>query len=123
MLGIYFFLRGHNSPGGGFIGGLVVATAVQLQILSRGDVAVRQAIGRYLHPILGIGLIIAAGAAASGLFAGTLFKSIWLKIPLGPVELEIGTPVLFDLGVFLVVIAVVTSYLLGLSREDHRWFP
>ena len=45
LLALVLLLAGHNSPGGGFIAGLVVATAFQLQILSRGDEFVRKAVG------------------------------------------------------------------------------
>lgn len=52
-----------------------------------------------------------------GIFDTQFFKGLWVDIPLGPLgHLEIGTPAIFDLGVFLAVASVVTSYLLGLNH-------
>jgi len=118
LFGLVLLLRGHNQPGGGFIAGLVVAAAFQLQMLSRGDNVVRRNLGPYIQPIIGIGLVIAAFSAVLGIFAGGFFKGLWWTIHLGPIELDLSTPMTFDIGVFLVVFGVVTSYLLGLSRED-----
>lgn len=125
ILAVILLLVGHNNPGGGFIAGLVVAAAFQLQILSRGDQYVRRTIGPYLQPITGVGLLLAVAAATLGLLQNGFFKGVWWEGHLGPLTLELGSPMLFDLGVFLVVLAVVTSYLLGLSsryenREDER---
>jgi multisubunit Na+/H+ antiporter MnhB subunit len=118
VLAVILLLAGHNSPGGGFIAGLVVAAAFQLQILSRGAQFVQRTIGPYLQPITGIGLLTAVLAAALGTLQGGFFKGIWWKGHLGPLPLELGTPMLFDIGVFGVVLSVVTSYLLGLSTSD-----
>jgi multisubunit Na+/H+ antiporter MnhB subunit len=118
ILAFYFLLRGHNLPGGGFIAGLVAAAAFQLQILARGDSYVRDRIGRALQPVTGIGLILATSAALIGLSQGGFFKAVWGYVTVGALTLELGTPQLFDLGVFLVVVAVVVSYLLELSRRD-----
>lgn len=117
ILAIFLLLRGHNLPGGGFIAALMAAAAFELQILSRGEATVRTAIGPYLHSAIGLGLLVAAGAGTVGLLANNIFKGIWFHLPLGPLgALDIGTPVIFDLGVFLVVVSVATSYLLSLNR-------
>jgi multisubunit Na+/H+ antiporter MnhB subunit len=124
ILAIFLLLRGHNLPGGGFIAALMAATAFELQILSRGEKPVRDAVGPYLHSSSGLGLLLAAGAAALGLLDHNFFTGIWFYIPLGPLgELELGTPVIFDLGVFLVVVSVTTSYLLGLSSVAEGGQP
>lgn len=119
LFGVFLFSRGHNSPGGGFIAGLVVAAALQLQIMSRGDDAVRRQIGVYLQPMLGVGLLIAAAAGVIGLFGDGFFEGTWWSVHIGRLTLEIGSPVLFDVGVFIVVVGVVTSYLLGLSQTQE----
>ena len=118
ILAIFLLLRGHNQPGGGFIAGLVVAAVLQLQIMSRGDEPVRNSLGRYLHPMMGVGLLMAAVSACFGILYGTFFKGIWWHVPLGSLGFDLGTPVTFDIGVFLVVVSVVTSYLLGLSPRE-----
>ncbi|MCW5873998.1 MAG: MnhB domain-containing protein [Anaerolineales bacterium] len=117
MLAVIFLLAGHNAPGGGFIAGLVVATAFLMQIMARGDGFVRRLIGPYLQPLMGAGLLIAVLSALVGIGNYALFfEGVWWKLSLGDFVLELGTPTLFDIGVFLVVSAFVTSYLLELSR-------
>jgi len=121
MLAVIFLLAGHNAPGGGFIAGLVVATAFLMQILARGDQFVRRLIGTYLQPAMGVGLLIALLSALTGIGNyGVFFQGIWWKISLGDFVLEFGSPTTFDIGVFLVVSAFVTSYLLELSRPAER---
>jgi len=118
ILALFLLIRGHSLPGGGFIAGLMVSAAFQLQILSRGDVYVRERIGPYLPFTIGLGLAIAAIAGLIGLTQDKFFKGIWWgEIHLG-MEIGLGTPVLFDLGVFLVVFSVVNSYLLELNRIE-----
>ncbi|UYN90298.1 MAG: MnhB domain-containing protein [Anaerolineales bacterium] len=121
MLAVVFLLAGHNAPGGGFIAGLVVATAFLMQILARGDQFVRRLIGTYLQPAMGVGLLIAVFSALLGIgHYGVFFQGIWWKISLGDFVLELGSPTTFDIGVFMVVSAFVTSYLLELSRPAER---
>lgn len=120
LLALYLLLRGHNLPGGGFIAGLMAAAAFELQILSRGHARVRRAIGPYLNSGIGLGLAIAVCAGIAGLLKGVFFKSVWIDLELPLLgHLTIGSPVIFDLGVFLVVVSVATSYLLGLSRVSE----
>jgi len=117
LLAFYLLFRGHNLPGGGFIAGLMAASAIQLQILSRGHRRVRRTFGPYLNNGIGLGLAVAICAGFAGLLEGTFFKGIWFNLDLPLMaSIKLGTPVVFDLGVFLVVASFTTSYLLGLSR-------
>lgn len=117
LLAVVFLIVGHNEPGGGFAAGLVVASAFLMQILARGDDFVRKLIGMYLQPAMGVGLVIAIFSAVLSLPEGAFLLGVWWKISLpGGAVLELGSPTLFDIGVFLVVSAFVTSYLLELSR-------
>lgn len=118
LLALFLLLRGHNLPGGGFIAGLIAAAALELQILSRGPAMVSEYMGPYLQPLTGIGLTIAMLSAAAGMLGGSFFTGLWYPIHIGPIHYELNTPFFFDLGVFLVVLSVVTSYLLGLSWPD-----
>jgi multicomponent Na+:H+ antiporter subunit B len=120
VLSVWLLLRGHNLPGGGFIAGLAASAAIQLQILSLGDRVVRARLGPRLQPMSAIGLLLAVIAALLGLFQGGFFKAIWVSWEIGTFKLELGTPMLFDLGVFLVVVSVVASYLLSLSRPSEE---
>ena len=120
VLSVYLYLRGNNAPGGGFIAGLVAAVAFELQVLSRGPNFVRHRLGPYLHPMTGIGLLCAVVAAVIGLSDKEFFDSIWVSWHIGKLEIELGNPMLFDFGVYLVVISVVVSFLLGLSGYQEE---
>jgi multicomponent Na+:H+ antiporter subunit B len=112
LLFSWFLLwRGHHEPGGGFVGGLVVASAFALLAVAEGPDAARRALR--LEPrswiALGLGLALAAGLA--GAAAGAPFLTgLWAG--------KLGTPLLFDVGVYLVVAGVVLTVLLEL--EDLR---
>jgi multicomponent Na+:H+ antiporter subunit B len=120
VLTLFLLLRGHNLPGGGFIAGLLAAATLELQILSTGDQNVRGRIGRFLQPGIGVGLLVALFAALLGLLGQGIFQGIWWKISIGPLVIDLGTPLIFDIGVFITVVAVTTSYLLGLSQAAER---
>ncbi len=118
LLALYLHLRGHDAPGGGFIAGLMATTAFYVRILSRGSAVVQAELGRFLRPGIGVGLMLAGGAAALGvIFPGEFFQSVWgPAIPLGSVSVVLSTPFLFDTGVLIVVACFAVSYLLGLSE-------
>jgi multisubunit Na+/H+ antiporter MnhB subunit len=100
-LGAFFFLRGHNAPGGGFIAGLMVAGAFIVRAVAF-DVSNAQRALR-LAPIhwVGLGLLCAFLSAWVAVLQGKVFmEGIWA----GP----IGTPVIFDAGVFMVVVGIGT---------------
>ncbi|GIK74716.1 MAG: hypothetical protein BroJett021_37040 [Chloroflexota bacterium] len=116
LIAIFLFLRGHDLPGGGFIAGLVAASAIELTILARGAEATRDRYGPWLIPLAGLGLVAAATAALLGLYGGGFFRSIWLEFYVFDDKLKFGTPQLFDLGVMFVVIGMALTYLLRLSE-------
>jgi multisubunit Na+/H+ antiporter MnhB subunit len=75
VVAIILFLRGHDYPGGGFIAGLTVAAAIELQILAQGATPVRERFGRYLLPLVGLGLFTAVSAALLGMYQGGFSKA------------------------------------------------
>lgn len=114
LFAIFFLLRGHDLPGGGFVGGLMAAAAVELVILSVGAEEVQARLGRRLVPLAGIGLLVAVLSMAVGwLEHGTVFQGAWFHVP--GLDFDIGTPVTFDFGVFLVVASVTSLFLLDLT--------
>jgi multicomponent Na+:H+ antiporter subunit B len=112
---LILFLRGHDNPGGGFIAGLFIAAAIELHILAAGARQVRAEMGRYLLPVVGLGLLTAVTAGLLGLYGGGFFKGVWLKFEIGETLIKVGTPQLFDLGVMLVVVGMGVTFLLNLS--------
>jgi len=116
---IYLLLRGHNLPGGGFIGGLVFASALVLRVM----VSPERAPKRDPISLAGIGLLVALASAVLPLlyskpfFTGMWAGEVWLPT-IGKVK--IGTPLFFDIGVFLVVTGVGAQMLLVLLAQHRR---
>jgi multicomponent Na+:H+ antiporter subunit B len=113
LYGLFLLLRGHNAPGGGFAGGLVVAAAYALHSFAFGVTAARRALLVDPLRLIGAGLLLSLGSGLLPLVLGESFlKSLWLNPVLG-----IGTPTVFDIGVFMVVIGVVTTMTFTLVEE------
>jgi multisubunit Na+/H+ antiporter MnhB subunit len=117
LVSVYVTFRGHNAPGGGFIGGLIASAAFVLRYLAQ-----RQTVDRIYdifkpHIILGLGLFISVATGVVPLFFGdSLLEShIWKgDIPIfGDVKIVSST--FFDIGVYLLVVGVVLSVLVALG--------
>jgi len=122
ILSVYIFFRGHNLPGGGFIAGACSAMSLILLSLAAGIDAARKVMGNDPLKIATIGLCMAVISASIPLFIGAeFFKNFHLK-PEIPVfgQIYLGTPLLFDLGVFLAVVGVITKILFSLTESTHH---
>ena len=117
LFSVFILLRGHNEPGGGFVGGLVAATAFVLYALAYDVARARDALRVDPRSLVAAGLALACSAGLLGLLAGQPFMTgQWLATPL-PVVGKLGTPVLFDLGVYFVVLGVVLTMVFALAEE------
>lgn len=116
LFAIFLLLRGHNQPGGGFVGGLVVAASFVLYSIAFGVDAARRALPVRSSTLLGIGLLVALVSGLPGAVLGQPFMtSMWTTIALGSTKLDVGTPLVFDIGVFLAVIGVVLTIVFTLA--------
>jgi multicomponent K+:H+ antiporter subunit A len=119
---IYFFLRGHNAPGGGFIAGLVTAIALILQYMASGIAWTQMQWHQHFHMVIAWGVLL---AVATGL-GSWLFRRPFLTSAFGHFELplvgeiELATAMLFDLGVYLTVVGVVMLILATLGLLSRR---
>ena len=114
LFALYLMLRGHNLPGGGFIAGLVTAISFVFLSMALGLDEIRNILT--IDPIrIGVcGLILAVVTDASPMLIGERFFThhMWhFHLPLLG-EIEAGTTLLFDLGVYLVVVAVSVKLIL-----------
>ena len=117
LFAVFLLLRGHNQPGGGFVGGLVVAASFVLYSIAFSVDAARRALLVRSSTLLGIGLLIALVSGLPGVVLGQPFMtSMWTTISLGSTELDVGTPLVFDIGVFLAVIGVVLTIVFTLAE-------
>jgi multicomponent Na+:H+ antiporter subunit B len=104
LASLWILLRGHNEPGGGFIGGMVAVAASSMVAVARGSaVALGQMpLGPYrLAPASGL-LSLVSGLPAVAL-GQAYMTHLWVKVPVGFTELPVSTVMLFDLGVYGVV--------------------
>ncbi len=116
---LFITLRGHNAPGGGFIGGLIGATGFVLHAISCGADEARRALRVPPEKLAMAGLGVALFAGVMALFSGdAFFVGQWLF--LGATETEKGLPVssvlVFDVGVYLVVLGSILT--LTFAFED-----
>lgn len=124
LFSIFLLLRGHNAPGGGFAAGLVVAAAIILLALAGGlrdaEAIIPLPTARYM---MALGLLLAGLAAAAPLVVGQAFMTgVWLDIPLPEGgHLEVGSPLLFDVGIDIVVMGMVLTVVLHLIGEVEKW--
>jgi multicomponent Na+:H+ antiporter subunit B len=117
LFSVFILLRGHYLPGGGFVGGLLAAIALVLHSFAYGLDSTRNFIR--IHPglLIPVGLLFALISALSPLLVGKpIMTGLWLSQKI-PVLGIIGTPLLFDIGVFLVVIGVALTVLFTISEE------
>ena len=114
LFSIFVMIRGHNEPGGGFVGGLIASTGLALFAVSHGPMSVRRALvidPRYIS-MLGLATALTAGLIGS-VRGGGFMKGMWTEVA----GVAVGTPVLFDLGVYLVVIGAVMTLILAMEEE------
>lgn len=122
LFAIYLLLRGHNHPGGGFIAGLVTSAAVILQGIAFGASWSHSRLGRVLRPAPWVGLAIAIAAGSIAILQSDGFLThyhAYLAIP-NREPVHLSTTLLFDVGVYLVVVGIAASLLRVFSEEDGR---
>jgi multicomponent Na+:H+ antiporter subunit B len=117
LFSIFLLLRGHNEPGGGFVGGLVAAAAFALYAIAYDVPQARRALGIDPRTLMAVGLLAAAGSGGLSLVAGKPFMTGLWSAQEVPVLGKVGTPLVFDSGVYLVVIGVVLMIIFTLAEE------
>ena len=118
---VWVLLRGHNEPGGGFIGGLLAVTASVLWAVAHGSAAAarRLPLG---DPVLlaAAGVLIGATAGVPSLLVGDAYLTHWWgTLPLGFTSVKVSTVLVFDLGVYLCVWGALAGYALALLAVDE----
>jgi multisubunit Na+/H+ antiporter MnhB subunit len=116
LFAVFLLLRGHNEPGGGFVGGLVVAASFVLYSIAYGVEAARRALLVAPSSLLGGGLLIALLSGLPAVLLGRPFMTaLWTRVGVGSVAVDVGTPLVFDIGVFLAVVGVVLTIVFTLA--------
>ena len=122
LVSLFFLLRGHNAPGGGFVGGLILATALLLQYVVGGTLWVESRLR--IHPVnwITLGLLSAVGAGLAAWLTGAPFLTslAWhATLPLLG-EVHLSSVLLFDLGVYMLVIGATVLMLIAIAHQSLR---
>ncbi|MDT0490417.1 Na+/H+ antiporter subunit A [Streptomyces sp. NPDC012600] len=121
ILSVYLLFCAENMPGGGFVAGLVAGVALITRYLAGGRFELAQAAPLQPGLFTGLGLFISTGVALLGLVDGTVLHAFTYHGHL-PVfgDFHMSTPVLFDFGVYLLVLGVVLDIVRALGAKIDR---
>lgn len=120
VVSLWILLRGHNEPGGGFIGGLMGAAAFATLAFAAGVDEARKMLRIHPGVLMGVGLVLAAVSGLPGVFLNASYlQHQWLELDLGLFDLKLGTTLVFDIGVYFVVIGGVLSFMFRLYEEEQ----
>lgn len=118
LFSVFVLLRGHNHPGGGFVGGLIASIAFVIYMLAHGVEAAKRLIivhPSYLMPT-GLSIAFISGVIVPIFFNGKpVMTGIWWETPV-PVLGQIGSSLFFDMGVYLVVVGVILTILFTIAE-------
>ncbi len=121
VISVLLLFRGHDAPGGGFIGGLVAVAATALLTVARGY---RQALARLPLPpvpLAASGALLSLGSGVPALFVGEPFLThLWVEAPVGPWALALSTTHVFDVGVYVTVwgaLGGLAAAIIGVDEE------
>ena len=121
LFAIFIYFKGHQTPGGGFVAGLVAGVALIVHRMSHGRASLRHIVPIKERTLIALGLLLAAGTGIGALLLGKPFLTSrygYLNLPgSGGQTFEWATVMAFDLGVFLTVAGVVLGMINALTEE------
>lgn len=122
IFSLFLLLRGHNEPGGGFIAGLVAAGGISLYLFSMDIHAARKVLHLDPRDLIGGGLLVSLLSGLPSILQGNaFFTSIWWPVTLPLLgEIKLSTPLVFDIGVYLVVLGAVLTIVLNLAEAEDK---
>ncbi len=121
VFAVLALFRGHNHPGGGFIGGLMAGLAIVYRGFAYNAFQVKEELKDRPERYIALGLGIIVFSFIPSLIKGaTLMTGLWITLPLPFSEgLKLGTPFLFDVGVFFTVIGVTLMFVFSLTQRPQ----
>jgi len=121
VFSVFVMLRGHNEPGGGFIGGLIAASAIAIYGMAAGPSAVRRALKADPITFAGFGVVLAGLSGLLSLaFDVPFLTGLWVDLHLGDAKVPVSTPMIFDIGVYFVVFGTISAIALGLEDDEEQ---
>jgi multicomponent Na+:H+ antiporter subunit B len=122
IFALYLLVRGHNNPGGGFIAAIIASTGFVFYAIIYGTKKVEKMLRLSTHQWMGIGLLLVLISTLLPLFFSKEIQTgLWIPSDF-PVlgMLSLGTPLLFDTGVFVTVSGVILTIILSIM-EVLEW--
>ncbi|NNF64542.1 MAG: Na(+)/H(+) antiporter subunit B [Acidimicrobiia bacterium] len=121
MFSLYLLVVGHDVPGGGFAGGLVASIGLLLMYLAYGERGLRRALPIDSLMVIGSGLLLAVAGGLVGIIDGGAFLTYTFATSDLPLvgEVKVSTLLLFDLGVYVLVIGVAATALQRLGGDPQ----
>ena len=121
MFSVFLLLRGHDEPGGGFIGGLVAASAFVLYAFAFGAESTRKLLRVSPRDILAAGLLFGLASTIPAFWTGqAMLTALWWEVPLpGEGYLKLSTVLILDIGVYLAVLGTLMTFVISLMESDE----
>lgn len=121
MFSVFLLLRGHDEPGGGFIGGLVAASAFVLYAFAFGAESTRKLLRVSPRDILAAGLLFGLASTIPAFWTGqAMLTALWWEVPLpGEGYLKLSTVLIFDIGVYLAVLGTLMTFVISLMESEE----
>lgn len=118
LFSVFLLLRGHNQPGGGFVAGLVASAALAFHALAFDAQRARELLRVEPRALVAAGLGVAALTALAPLAVGEpILTSAFVEVPIPVVgPLDLGTPLVFDVGVLATVVGTTTGIVFSLEE-------
>jgi multicomponent K+:H+ antiporter subunit A len=122
LVAVFFFLRGHDQPGGGFVAGLILSLGILLQYIVSGTEWVEERVRLRPRTLIALGILFTVATAAAPFVAGyplLTSHTFHVQVPvLG--EVHVASALFFDLGVFCLVLGSVLLILVALAHQSIR---
>ncbi len=116
LFSIFLLLRGHYQPGGGFVGGLVASIAFVLHAFANGLKSTQEYLRYHPGVAIPVGLAISVVSGIAPILKGLPYmEALWFPNPVVVIGM-VGSPLFFDIGVFIVVIGVTLTILFTISE-------
>lgn len=121
VFAVLALFRGHNLPGGGFIGGLMAGLAIVYRGFAYNAFQVKEELKDRPEKYIALGLFLILLSYLPSLIKGEpLMTGIWTTLPAWTGYYKIGTPFVFDIGVFFTVIGVTLLYVFSLTQKPQQ---
>lgn len=121
---VYLFFAGHYGPGGGFIGGLLLASTIVLLYLVYDLDTINKYLPINYRFLICLGVLLSLLTGIVPMVSGDAFLNqsyAYLNVPVLQEEKMVATSVFFELGVSLAVVGTVATIITTISERETKW--